>query len=228
MIPDLYSGKSHFIILLKKNNKIGKLINHIYDFPYSLLLEFIKYYNNISTTIGANVLSIHLGNFQSKTSPHFHAHLYVPIDTFIRLTSKKLDIDKWSHNIISQGKLYKKLDLKSISKYKNNLLKLPILPNGFKYSFHPNQPRLTIYRKKSASIEEMFIMLFYIAFELKLYKKHIGGAHLVINNHMNFDPKFKTIGYLQIDPANYYHLLPTLLQKTWLKNFKNTEYLIYT
>lgn len=232
-VLDIYTPRPHFILLL--NHRRKHKYKSVYDFPQSLWQFWIKTIHRTFKKFGPCIFSIHLGFFQSKDSPYFHAHYFVPLEKYLDIFIKR-DISpsyldkllKWGDKIRLDGKKYKKHDLKQINKIKVVERELPKISN-YTLQFHESQPRVA-FIKKGKNKEDLYDLVWSMMEFIYYYGLHdrkVGGCHLCLQNNYWVDNDYNgIIGYLQIDIINYYKINPN--RKEWLKNFRKSEYLVIT
>lgn len=231
IVFDIYTQRPHLIML--SNNRE---YNSIYDFDNKMYKLWLNFLFRSFILLKECIFSIHLGFYQSKQSPHFHAHYFVPIYQYKQLCKLhnmkyNINMNKWKQTLIKDGIKYKKNDIDNIQDIKiNSNLSLPTLPDGYHYHFHPNQPRIAIYHENAIKNNDYktligLMLSFILYYELNDPKK--GAAHLCIQHNMFIDDYFKTYSaYIQIDIINYYKI--NKKRNIWLKNFMNTDYVVIT
>ena len=215
--------------------------NTIYDLNCLLFENFINMIKKSFIKIGPGIFSIHLGIFQSKESPHFHAHYCIPIDRYVDLITdhtKNLKfyqgLREWPIRLANEGLKWKKHDLKLLhqdKKIHTYFSKLPNLSRNFSVKFHSSQPRIAFIPNKHGphhnSIKDLVLVMMEFSKHYKLNDSKHGGCHLCIQHELSIDSEFNDVqGYLQVDIVNYYRINP--YRKKWLKLFEQEPYVVIT
>jgi len=229
-------ARPHLILLFHGKNRSYKM--NIYDILgnatlYSELLDMIgtafKKYKGV-------IFSLHLGCYQSRDSPHFHAHLVLPIDRYMKIVNRFLkppvapeywsNLEMWSNKIIIEGKKYQRNDLINISKI-NNISNPPTTNTQYDIIFHTNQPRIGFKLSCNYTDATLLKIMLEYAKEHGLDDRKKGGCHICLQDDFYVDNEFSNIrGYIQMDPVNYYQLHPD--QKVWLDSYRKTTYFVVT
>lgn len=213
----------------------------IYDFDPILFNVWIKTIKKTFTQLPQCIFSVHLGHYQSKDSPHFHAHYYLPMKQYMEMVTKhQIDIDflinleKWPDRVKQEGRRYKQHDLRLISNLTPKQLKVqpfPKLSRNFSIRFHKTQPRIGFHFNQSGPRHDQLSDLILVMMEfIKYYQlnnRKKGGCHLCLQNNLFIDHEFNDIiGYLQVDLVNYYRINPD--RHNWLERFKHSTYQVFT
>lgn len=234
VVLDIYTPRPHYILLHNEIDR-DKKIKSIYDFSNSLYKLFIRTLQNSFKKLGPCIFSIHLGLYQSKDSPYFHAHYLVPFDKFVHMYIKRYQNEKYLHRLFTyeqrlkiEGSRYKSNDLSCI--YENDpYIEFPKLNTNYSIKFHDHQPRVAFIHNKYGEnrlADLMSAMLEFIRY-YELNDRNKGGCHLCIQNKMSIDSEYNDIiGYIQIDIVNYYRICPN--RENWVKNFEKNGYMVYT
>lgn len=240
-------ARPHLIMLF--TDRRGRTEKNIYDFSSTLFDQWIVALRKSFNRFPNCIFSVHLGLYQSKDSPHFHAHYILPIDDYIDLIIENqgqyvhedfLDqLEEWPDRLEIEGDKYQLDDLQTISSFTKKQIKkfelrgLPNLTRNYSIRFHSNQPRIAFLpNKKNGSPDHSDLqflvqaMMEFIEY-YSLNKRNVGGCHLCLQNYLYVDQEFAGVpGFLQIDPANYYLINP--YRQQWLKNFKSKPYVVMT
>ena len=253
MVLDIFYPRPHYIMLLNDHRR--KLLKHkdIYDLPFDLWKNCIGVVEKTMNKLGNFIFSIHLGFYQSKESPNFHAHYVMPYYQFRQSYIKRAHLlekhkyasrrkimeqakylkglGQWKQELLAQCQKYKEHDLKQIARMKGPISE----PIEFKFSknyrieFDSEQPRIKFIATDEVHDnyhDLVWIMMEYANF-YGLSDRKQGGCHLCLQNKRFIDPSYSNIkGYLQVDIVNYYRLHPN--RDNWLKNFIKSEYLVIT
>lgn len=229
VVLDTQTGRPHLVMLYNGKKKYKT----IYDFEPFIYKRFIEFVDRILWDLGPAIFSIHLGKYQSKDSPHFHAHFFIPITIYVSMAvannaNININFDEWQSKAIKDGATYKHNDLKNIYKLVPFPKSKPTLPLGYEIIFHSKLPRIGFYNPDKEEIlsEIIHAMMFLINY-YGLNSRDKGGSHLVIQNGIFLDEEFKYyMGYIQVDIQNYYKINPH--RKQWLKEFKKVPYAVLT
>lgn len=193
-----------------------------------------------------SIWSVHIGQYQSRDSPHFHAHLVLPMERYTRIIGTFMNIESsenaeyrnrlngWLNKTIEEGIKYKKTDLTKIEKgvdikaiSYNNI-------NDVQIKWHSTQPRIGFVMNQSGDrkhdkkkMKRLVSIMLEFCRTNNLDDRTMGGCHLCLQNGYYVDDEFKDlVGYLQVDPVNYYRLNPDRIR--WLDSYKNVEYSVIT
>lgn len=230
IVFDRSTNRPHLIQLC-----YNKKYKTIYDFSYLLYNKWKKFVCKSMTLLDKCIFSIHFGSYQSIHSPHFHAHYLIPIKSYNKLSKEyhinnTINSNKWKLQLIQDGIKYKQSDTLNIHNHKSHDKPLPKLPDGYRYKFHTNQPRIAIYNKdptKNNDLNKLIDLMLAFILYYKLNIKKIGGAHLCLQHNLHIDNSFKNFkAYIQLDIINYYKINNN--RKKWLLNFKKHKYIVMT
>lgn len=238
VVLDIYTPRPHFILLHNEKNKKKKL-RSLYDFPNSLWQYWIGTLDLTFKRFGPCIFSLHLGYYQSKDSPYFHAHYYVSPEKYYNLYTKHYQDKEYLKNLVNfekrlkiEGKKYKTYDLRQIAKLQSvENRDLPTLTRNYSFRFHPSQPRVAFVHNPDGpnhrSLADLVMAMMEFIRHYELYNRKKGGCHLCIQNGMYVESGYRDItGYLQIDVMSYYQMVPH--QQKWLEMFRQSEYTVYT
>tara|TARA_R100001163_G_C5068418_1_gene208679 strand:- start:7607 stop:8389 length:783 start_codon:yes stop_codon:yes gene_type:complete len=229
-------ARPHLILLLKeKRQKIT-----IYDFDPSRFNNFIQTIKKTFSEFKQSIFSLHLGFYQSKECPHFHAHFILDINDYIKIVARNYqkiekgflkELEEWPYRLLEEGQKYKTLDIKTIYNLKDSKNNgLPTISKNYSIIFHHDQPRIGFIPNKSGpnhnNLRDLIIAMMEFINNYKLQDKKVGGCHLCIQNNLWIDKQFKLPGFIQIDPFNFYKINPN--RNKWLENFKESNYLVLT
>jgi len=237
-------ARPHLIMLF--TDRRGRTEKTIFDFNPTLFNQWITALQKSFFHFPVCIFSVHLGLYQSKDSPHFHAHYILPIDEYMDLIIEHqgknvhddfLDqLEDWPLRLEDEGNKYKQHDLKTIAGFTkqkiNKFRGLPQLSRNYSIRFHSNQPRIAFMPNKKngpdhSDLRHLVLAMMEFIEYYRLNNRRVGGCHLCLQNYLYVDHEFKGVpGFLQIDPANYYLINPD--REIWLKNFKKKPYIVMT
>lgn len=165
----IHDSRPHLFLLCKKKeyknwNIFQILRNH------EMFSNLVHIINQSFQRYRTSIFSIHLGQYQSKESPHFHAHLLLPIEEYIKIINQHhskdnaqlntteywTKLENWSNRLKYEGIAYKKSDISNINKIISQYSKSPKSPqsskspqspkslkdDSYEIIFHSSQPRI--------------------------------------------------------------------------------------
>ena len=232
-------ARPHLIMLFNRQDH-KKLRINIFDFTSEMFEKWVNSLKKSFVRFPETIFSQHLGLYQSKDSPHFHAHFIIPIEHYINLLSKHAKsiesdflskLEQWPKRLKKEGTYYKRKDIAEIKKTSSSFPKLPKISKNYSIIFHSNQPRIAFIANNSPPDHDNLADLIKAMMEFISYygldDRRIGGCHLCIQHNLYIDKEFNGVsGFLQVDPVNFYRINPNRI--VWLNKFKNSSYIVLT
>jgi hypothetical protein len=252
-------ARPHLIMLFNgKNHRNFKM--NVYDIlaDNDMFNDLVHAINKSFRRFKGSIFSIHLGHYQSRESPHFHAHLMLPIELYMKIVNRYLNphtnleywdyLGEWSNRISHEGVEYKKNDLRNIQPLTKTtfIAPLSIIPPtdistntlGAEYTivFHTTQPRIRFILKNDQtggqilSRDELKLLLKIMLSYVKSYNLNDRSRG---GCHLCIQNNFYVDSEFK-DIKGYIQVDPINYYKMnpdreeWLKSYKNSSYYVVT